>query len=239
MSIPREGKRSAPRMVIFIMHAEDEKKIEGIFDSMHIPIFYQCRGQGTAPSEIMDIFGFGGTTRLITIGLLPKFAVKELFEKAGRQLSFYQRGGGIVITIPITGLQSPLYHMLNDESRAIVEKRINERIEGDMAEIHEKSEYNVIWVSVAAGYSDQVIDTARAAGAKGGTILRGRRQNSEHVSQHLGIPMQDEQDFVMIVAPRAKKGEIMSAICNACGLRTPAHGTVISLPVDDAIGLEE
>lgn len=239
MSIPREGKRSAPRMVIFIMHAEDEKKIEGIFDSMHIPIFYQCRGQGTAPSEIMDIFGFGGTTRLVTIGLLPKFAVKELFEKAGRQLSFYQRGGGIVITIPITGLQSPLYHMLNDESRAIVEKRINERIEGDMAEIHEKSEYNVIWVSVAAGYSDQVIDTARAAGAKGGTILRGRRQNSEHVSQHLGIPMQDEQDFVMIVAPRAKKGEIMSAICNACGLRTPAHGTVISLPVDDAIGLEE
>lgn len=239
MSIPREGKRSAPRMVIFIMHAEDEKKIEGIFDSMHIPIFYQCRGQGTAPSEIMDIFGFGGTTRLITIGLLPKFAVKELFEKAGRQLSFYQRGGGIVITIPITGLQSPLYHMLNDESRAIVEKRINERIEGDMAEIHEKSEYNVIWVSVAAGYSDQVIDTARAAGAKGGTVLRGRRQNSEHVSQHLGIPMQDEQDFVMIVAPRAKKGEIMSAICNACGLRTPAHGTVISLPVDDAIGLEE
>lgn len=226
-------------MVIFIMHAEDEKKIEGIFDSMHIPIFYQCRGQGTAPSEIMDIFGFGGTTRLVTIGLLPKFAVKELFEKAGRQLSFYQRGGGIVITIPITGLQSPLYHMLNDESRAIVEKRINERIEGDMAEIHEKSEYNVIWVSVAAGYSDQVIDTARAAGAKGGTILRGRRQNSEHVSQHLGIPMQDEQDFVMIVAPRAKKGEIMSAICNACGLRTPAHGTVISLPVDDAIGLEE
>ena len=239
MSIPREGKLSAPRMVIFIMHAEDEKKIEGIFDSMHIPIFYQCRGQGTAPSEIMDIFGFGGTTRLITIGLLPKFAVKELFEKAGRKLSFYQRGGGIVISIPITGLQSPLYHMLNDESRAIVEKRINERIEGDMAEIHEKSEYNVIWVSVAAGYSDQVIDTARAAGAKGGTVLRGRRQNSEHVSQHLGIPMQDEQDFVMIVAPRAKKGEIMSAICNACGLRTPAHGTVISLPVDDAIGLEE
>lgn len=30
----------------------------------------------------------------------------------------------------------------------------------------------------------------------------------------------------------------MTAICNACGLNTPAHGTVISMPVDDAIGLE-
>ena len=31
----------------------------------------------------------------------------------------------------------------------------------------------------------------------------------------------------------------MTAICNACGLHTPAHGIVLSLPVDDAIGLEE
>ena len=39
--------------------------------------------------------------------------------------------------------------MLNEESRTMVEKRIEERIKGDMAEIHEKSGYNVIWVSVA------------------------------------------------------------------------------------------
>ena len=30
----------------------------------------------------------------------------------------------------------------------------------------------------------------------------------------------------------------MSAICEACGLRSPAHGVVLSLPVEDAIGLE-
>ena len=131
-----------------------------------------------------------------------------------------------------------MFHMLNDESRANVEKQIEERIKGDMAEIHEKSGYNVIWVSVAAGYSDQVVDTARMAGARGGTILRGRRRNSEQVSQHFGISIQDEQDFVMIVVPREKKKEIMSAICRSCGLNTPAHGTVFSLPVDEAIGLE-
>ncbi len=239
MSIPQEEKLTAPRMVIFVTRVEEEKELEEIFDSMHIPICYQCRGRGTAPSEIMDIFGFGGTIRLITIGFLPKFAVKELFEITGRQFSFHQRGGGIVITIPLTGLQSPLFHMLNDESRSIIEKRIKERIEGDMVEIHEKSGYNVIWVSVAAGYSDEVIDVARAAGAKGGTVLRGRRRNSEHVSQHFGISMQDEQDFVMIVVPREIKGTVMGAISHSCGLHTPAHGTVVSLPVDEAIGLEE
>lgn len=239
MSIPEEEKLSVPRMFIFITRVEDEKKIEGIFDSMHIPISYQCRGQGTAPSEIMDIFGLGGTTRLITVGFLPKFAVKELFEKTGKQIAFHQRGGGIVITIPITGLQSPLLHMLNGESRAMMENRIKERTEDGMEQTREKSGYNVIWVSASAGYSDMVVDTAREAGAKGGTVLRGRRRNSEHVSQKFGISLQDEQDFVMIVVPREKKSEVMAAICSSCGLNTPAHGIVVSLPVDDAIGLEE
>ena len=239
MSIVEEGKLSAPRLALFVTRVEDGKRLEEIFDALHIPLYFQCRGQGTAPSELMDSFGFGGTTRLLTVGVLPKFATKELFEKTGQHLFFHKKGGGIVITIPITGLQSPLFHILNDEARAALKKRIEERTERDMSEIHEKSGYNVIWVSVAAGYSDQVIDTARAAGAKGGTVLRGRRRNSEQAVQHFGISIQDEQDFVMIVVPRKNKSEIMAAICRSCGLHTPAHGTVLSLPVDDAIGLEE
>ena len=238
MSLSQQEKLSVPRMLVFITRVEDEKTLEEIFDSMHIPMVYQCRGQGTAPSELMDIFGLGGTTRLITIGFLPKFATGELFDKIGQQLTFHKRGGGIAITIPITGLQSPLFHLLHEESRTFFEKRIKERMENDMAEIQEKSKYSVVWVSVAAGYSDEVVDTARAAGAKGGTVLRGRRRNSEQVSQHFGIPMQEEQDFVMIVLPKENKKAVMSAICETCGLHSPAHGFVIALPVEEAVGLE-
>ena len=43
----------------------------------------------------------------------------------------------------------------------------------------------------------------------------------------------------MIVAPREKKGDILSAISAACGLRSEAHGLVLSLPVEDAVGLED
>ena len=41
-----------------------------------------------------------------------------------------------------------------------------------------------------------------------------------------------------MVVPREKKGAIMSAIISACGLSTKAHGVIVSLPVDDVIGLE-
>ncbi len=76
-------------------------------------------------------------------------------------------------------------------------------------------------------------------GAKGGTVLKGRRRSAQRVSEHLGISTQDGQDFVLIVVPKEKKSAVMAAISHACGLKTPAHGLVMSLPVDEALGLEE
>lgn len=93
-------------------------------------------------------------------------------------------------------------------------------------------------MSVASGYSDEVIDAARNAGAKGGTVLRGRQRNSERMRENFGISTQEERDFVMMVVPREKKGEMMAAIGKACGLSTEAHGVILALPVDEVFGLE-
>ena len=96
---------------------------------------------------------------------------------------------------------------------------------------------SVIWVSVAGGYSEDVVEAARSAGARGGTVMKGGRRGQEQMTQFVGISVQEEQEFVMIVVPDEKKTELMSAINQACGLKTKAHGVVLSLPVDDAIGL--
>ena len=224
-----------PQMVITITHEEDQKKLEEVFDSMDVPVCFQFRGKGTAPSEMMDIFGLRGTTRLLTGVFLPKSQVKPLFEMMNWQLSFRHRGGGIAITVPITGMQSSVLQLLNDEDRDEIEKTLK----GDESEMKEKSEYSLIWVSVASGYSDEVVDAARNAGAKGGTVMKGRRRSSERVSHHFGISMQEEQDFVMIVVPREKKNDTMAAIMNVCGLQTKAHGVVWALPVEEVMGLAD
>lgn len=222
-----------PRLVIAITREEDQKKLEEVLDSMNAPLCFQFRGKGTAPSEMMDIFGLRGTTRLLTGALVPKSLVQPLFETMNRQLSFRHRGGGIAITVPVSGCQSHVLQILNDAAR----DEVREALKGDEEEMKEKSEYSLVWVSVASGYSDDVVDAARNAGAKGGTVIKGRRRSSEQVSHHFGISMQEEQDFVMIVVPREKKNETMAAITSVCGLGTDAHGVVLALPVDDVMGL--
>ena len=88
--------------------------------------------------------------------------------------------------------------------------------------------YSVIWVSAVSGCSDDVIDTARAAGAKGGTVLHGRRRSSEKAQQHLGLPMQEEQEFIMIVVEKEKKCTVMKALNEACGVEDAgARGDLI------------
>ncbi len=96
--------------------------------------------------------------------------------------------------------------------------------------------YALILVNVETGYSDAVVNAARAVGARGGTVLHGRRI-AQNAMQDLGLDGQEEQDSVMIVVPAEKKSVVMQAITASCGLNTPAHGVVVSLPVDDVMGL--
>ena len=68
------------RVLLTITREEDEEKLLEIYDSMHLPVCFQGRGQGTAPSELLDIFGLRGTGRLLTACILPKFMVPSALE---------------------------------------------------------------------------------------------------------------------------------------------------------------
>ena len=38
MAVPQEARQTAPRMVILITKEEDKKKLEDLFDQLHVPI---------------------------------------------------------------------------------------------------------------------------------------------------------------------------------------------------------
>ena len=79
----------------------------------------------------------------------------------------------------------------------------------------------MILVTINQGYSDAVMNTARAAGATGGTILKGLRCSPGKSAVIFGITIQEEQEIVAIVVPKDKKTEIMQAISSAHGMVLP------------------
>ncbi len=233
MAVLQEKDKSLPRVIVSVTKTSDAEKLAEIFKKLNVPIFYRCRGKGTAPSEMLDIFGLGGTSRVVTAALVSKSGAHTALKDMTEQLFYHQKGGGIAFTLPLTGLQGQVLELVNNNTSENVERN-----ESDMQENNKKTELSLIWVSVKNGYSDDVVDAARTAGAQGGTVLKGIRHVSADASSTLGVPENDEQDMVMIVVPKEKKADVMSAVATSCGISTPAHGVVLAMPVEESIGLE-
>lgn len=233
--IVRMEPRISKRLLLLITRAEEEKRVDRAMERLQLPIFYQLRGQGTAPSELLDLCGLQGTSRTVTLSILPQDLVGCVFQILTQDLLLQRRGGGIAVTVPITGMQDMIRKMLEERgSYAFPDTR-----KGAQTPMTPKeTAYSMILVAANYGYSDEVIDAARSAGARGGTVIRGRRRGSENVLNFLGVSAQEEQEFTMIIVPQEKKSAVMVAVSRTCGLTTPAHGVVLAVPVEEVLGLE-
>ena len=101
-----------------------------------------------------------------------------------------------------------------------------------------KSNYDLILVIVNQGFSESVMDAAREAGARGGTVISGRGTAKEETLAKFKIFMTPEKEIVLILADEAIKEQILVSINTHCGLSTDAHGIVFTLPCDEVVGLK-
>ena len=84
------------------------------------------------------------------------------------------------------------------------------------------------------------MNTAKKAGAGGGTLIRGRslyQDNSK--KQFLGFSIEPEKDVVLIVADSKIKNDVMNAIIKETGLKTKGGASLFTLPISDAVGIYE
>lgn len=90
---------------------------------------------------------------------------------------------------------------------------------------------------VNRGFADQVIDAAREAGARGGTIIYSRGTGVHEMEKFLNISIQPEKELILIVVKKSEAKEVTSAIIKASGLKTEGRGISFSLPVTDLVGI--
>ena len=105
-----------------------------------------------------------------------------------------------------------------------------------MAEQHT---HELVVCIVNAGYSQNVMEAARAAGAKGGTIIRARGSANPEAEEFFNINIQPDTEMLLILVPTAIKDEVLKSIYKDCGLSAEAKGIAFSLPVNHHTGIKE
>jgi len=87
------------------------------------------------------------------------------------------------------------------------------------------------------GYSDELMNVAREAGASGGTVIHARGLAHEGPIKFFGVSVQDEKEIVLILTSREKKLPIMETVSRSHGIASKAEGLIFSLPVENIMGL--
>lgn len=97
--------------------------------------------------------------------------------------------------------------------------------------------YEMIFCIVNAGFSEAVMDAAKEAGARGGTVLRGRGTADREAEELFHIAIQPEKEIVLIIVRSEIKDAVMSALYRDVGLDSAGQGIAFSVPIKKAVGL--
>lgn len=221
------------RFLILITDKKLAAKATDIFNEKDVPIHYQLVGEGTAPSEIMDILGLGSMEKDILVTFLPKVFADDMLPCLCKELKLGRANSGIVFTIPLTGTNSFVSKRLYEVAEEYTCTYEERKVENTMSDM----KYAMVAAVVDQGHGEDVMAAARGAGARGGTIIHGHQVGDETAVNFWGISLQDEKEIVIILTDNDHKLPIMQAISNACGVNSEAKGFVLSLPVETVMGI--
>lgn len=219
-----------PKQIALIMTIIERgcgNKLTKLYTEHQVYAHLRCEGTGTATSEIMDILGLGSSEKDIILSLAPIPVAHTLLDALDDDLRGAVPGRGIAFTAPLSAVSNQMAAVINMRTKLEKEK--------ERDDMQQKS--SLILVVVNQGFTDLVMDTARKAGARGGTIIRGRWVGEESFEQFYGITLQSEKEVIAIVAPREIRNNIMESINREHGLQSEAGAMLCALGIDQLVHL--
>ena len=206
-------------------------KLHKLYRENQVFISLRCEGSGTATSEIMDILGLGSSEKDILISTAPVSTARALLERLDDDLRGAVPGSGIAFTIPLTAVNNLLAAFINLTTKT-------DRDSGGDTDMENSVKSSLILVTVNQGFTDVVMDTARKAGARGGTIIRARWAGDESFAQSRGITtLQAEKEMIFIVVPKEMRNAVMEAVNTQHGLQSEAGAMVSAVAIEQLVHL--
>lgn len=218
------------QLLLSIVERGSAAKLMRQYEVFKITQHFQAFGHGTAASHLLDTLGFGTSERDILLSIAPKDTMRQLMYFLRDEGRSDLGAKGIACSLDLTAL-SAIY--------ALGISRLEEMNPDKGEQLMEQgNQHTLILVAVNYGYTDAVMDTARACGAKGGTVIRARWAGSQTVEKFAGITLQDEKEILAIVASRKEQAHIMEEINRLHGIRSSPQAVVIGLPIDHMAKLD-
>ncbi len=219
------------RKIKYLIAITNRDNTEKYLDFFHrhgeMKVFYSfC--DGTANEKTLSYLGIANTERVMFESIVRNEDLPRIINDLYLELDIGAMGSGLVILVPIDGVGgiSSLKYFVGENPVGKEDK--------EMA----NESKNVLIITVAdKGNVDLIMDSARSAGASGGTVVKAKGTGAE-IAKFFGVSISEEKEMIYIVSKREDRDNIMRAIMEKAGANTDAHGVVFSLPVDKVVGIK-
>ncbi len=173
-------------------------------------------GEGTVQNSLAEKLGMTQMHKEVIMIPSSNELCDKLHETINEEFMFRKRNRGITFSIPFK--RWPLQSSGEEMSRDFP--------------------YFCIMTIVDKGRSKACIEAARAAGARGGTLIHGRGAGVP-TDFYFPLVIEPQKDIIMIIAPREKAFPIRDKIYFDLELGKAGNGIIFTLPVDRTGGLVE
>ena len=172
------------------------------------------QGKGVAPSNILELFGFGESDKELLFTLTTSDKADDIIWAIRENTATQKKGFGVLFTLDTSALIK-MGNITNGD------KNMNE------------TQYELLTVIVNKGFADDAMSAARKAGATGGTILCARGTAREGDEKFFGMDIVPEKEMLMILTKTENESAIREAIRALPCLSQPGSGIAFTCPADN------
>lgn len=215
-------------LLVNILGREFEEAYLEYYKKNGVDTVFSTLCSGTASKSMLDYLGLEKNEKVMLSTMVTQDKAESLMSGLITKMGINLPGTGIAMTVSVESIGGKASLMYLADGQGIISdevKKVNENL------------YSLITVICEKGYSDTVMDYARAAGAGGGTVVHGKGTANEFTAKFFGVSIATEKEMIYIVTRRSDKDAIMKSIVENAGATTDARAAVFSLPVDDVAGL--
>jgi len=186
-------------------------------------------GKGTVNSAILNLLGIKSQKKEIVKFLLSKEKTKEILDYFTDELQLHEPGHGIAFTTPVMIAAG---HPTQEMSKEMVASNTVQGME-------DESMFKKLTVIVDRGMAEDVMDIARKAGVRGGTILHGRGAGVEFAAKLFGMEIEPEKELVLMLTPSDLIEKVVNELTQELRLNEPGKGILFVEPIVETRGLFE
>ncbi len=214
--------------VIAVVWRERSNDYINYFQKHNADLVFSYLCEGTAKQKYLHLWGLEKKAMQVICCLCRNHTGEALLSGLVEDMRIDAPNAGVAFMLPIEGLAG-----ITNVPAAAKESS------DDFTKKVKQMQYSLIITIAERGYVDMVMDAARNAGARGGTVIHAKGTGTQFISKFFGLTIAEEKELIYLVTRKESEDAIIQAIIDNAGPATEARSVVFTVPVEKVAGFSK